>query len=348
MGQPLHRRVVPETFAQLLYEYLEARGHLPESVLGAPWPKPDAQGIGGVEVALWARMLERAEAKLADPLIGLHLGQSINIRHLGILGPVVASCDTLAAALQKLEHYQRLIFDVTHMTQRAGKGWVELVWDGRRETHPGRLVNETGFAVLIQICRSLVRGTANPLRVEFAHGGPADVRPYEDYFGCPVRFDRPEPFVRVGLDLLAAPLKSPDPALMQVLEQHAERLLAQLPQQEEIVETVRKAIAHALRDGEPDIEQISAKLHCSSRTLQRRLLQAGTSFRGELNLIRHELATSYLSDPRLQIVDIALLLGYSEHSAFTRAYKEWTGKTPNEIREDALRNGSSPRPVNRP
>lgn len=333
MGTPLHRRVVPETFAQLLYEYLEGQGQSPESVLGAPWPRPDPQGPGGVDVTLWARMLERAEARLADPLIGLHLGQHISLRHLGILGPVVSSCKTLAAALQKLERYQRLIFDVTHMTQRAGPGWVEMVWDSRPELHPGRLVNETGFAVLIQFCRSLVRGSGNPLLVEFAHPGPADPRPYEDWFGCPVRFDRPEALVRVGFDLLAMPLKSPDPALMQVLEQHAERLLAQLPQREEIVERLRKAIAHALREGEPEIETISAKLACSSRTLQRRLQQAGTSFRDELNLVRHELALSYLRDPRMQIVDIALLLGYSEHSAFTRAFRERTGTTPQQARQ---------------
>ena len=138
--------------------------------------------------------------------------------------------------------------------------------------------------------------------------------------------------MRVGLELLAAPLKSPDPALMQVLEQHADRLLAALPQHEEIVGQVRGAIAHALREGEPDIARISTRLACSSRTLQRRLKDAGTSFRDELNLVRHELALSYLRDPRLQIVDIALLLGYSEHSAFTRAYREWTGHTPQQQR----------------
>ena len=333
MGKPLHRRVVPEAYAQLLYEYLEARGHAPEAVLGQPWPAPDPQGLGGVDSELWARMLERAEAHLADPHLCLHLGQTISLRHLGIVGHVVAAAETLAAALQKLERYQRLIFDVTHMSQRAGPGWVELVWTSP-DYHPGRLVNESGFAVLMQVCRSLVRGPAHFLAVEFAHAiGPgADLSAYENYYGCPVRFGRPDPLIRVSLDLLAAPLKSPDAGLIAVLEQHADRLLAQLPQQEEIVERVRKAIAHALREGEPDIERISTQLHCSSRTLQRRLLQAGTSFRAELNLVRHELAASYLRDPRLQIVDVALLLGYSEHSAFTRAFREWTGRTPQEIR----------------
>ena len=334
MGKPLHRRVVPETYAQLLYEYLEAHGHTPESVLGEPWPEHDPTGLGGVDVDRWERMLACAEQHLGDPLLGLHVGQTITARHLGILGPVLLACDNLGAALQRLERYQRLIFDVVPMSQRAGPGWVDVVWDISRY-RPGRLVTETGFAVFTQFCRSIVRGVANLSAVEFAHLEPTDVRPYEDFFGCPVKFERPEPVIRVGLDFLASPLKSPDPGLILVLEQHADRLLSQLPQEAEVIEQVRKAIAHLLLEGEPDIEKVSVKLCCSSRTLQRRLRTAGTGFRDELNFVRYQLATSYLRDPRLQIVDVALLLGYSEHSAFTRAFREWVGKTPQQVREES-------------
>lgn len=335
MGKPLHRRVVPKTYTHLLHEYLQARGHLPDVVLGQPWPGPDSDGLGGVDVDLWEQMLERAELCLKDPLIGLHLGQSMDSRHLGTLGLVLLASDNLREALDKLERFQRLIFDVTPMHQRAGRGWVELVWDISRY-RPGRLVNETGFAVTLQFCRSLVRTPVNALDVEFAHPGPPDVRPYAAFFGGRVRFDRPEPLIRFDADLLASPLKSPDPALVRMIERHAEHLLSQLPQEDEVVEQVRKVIARRMREGEPHIESVSAALNCSSRTLQRRLRGAGTGFREELNLLRHQLAASYLRDPRLQVVDIALLLGYSEHSAFTRAFREWTGKTPQQSRELSL------------
>lgn len=333
MNQSLHRRVVPETYVQLLYEYLEARGYEPEEALGAPWPSHDGQAPSGVDVGLWADMLQRAKDLLADPLIGLHLGQTITLRHLGVLGPVLASCGTLATALQKLERYQRLVFDVAQMSTRICKDAVELVWDSRSEIHPGGLVNEAGFTVLVQISRMLTRHEVIPLTIEFAHTCTNGAQPYEDFFGCPVLFDRPEALVRFKVESLSAPLKSPDTALLQVLEIHADRILAQLPQQQEIVENVRREITRALHDGEPDIQSISKKLNCSSRTLQRRLRQADTNFRTELNVVRHELAVSYMRDPRLQIVDVALLLGYSEHSAFTRAFREWTGRSPQETRE---------------
>lgn len=73
-----------------------------------------------------------------------------------------------------------------------------------------------------------------------------------------------------------------------------------------------------------------------SRTLRRHLQQAGTGFREELLLVRHQLGISYLRDPRLQLVDIALLLGYSEHSAFTRAFREYCGSTPQQMRQQLL------------
>lgn len=332
MGKPLHRRVVPESFVQLVYEYLDARGHSPEVVLGEPWPA--TQG-GGVAVERWAGMLDRASQHLGDPLLGLNLGQTITPRHLGVLGYVLLACHNLAAALERLERYQRLVFDVIPMTSRPGPGWVELVWDSS-QFHPGRLVGENGLTVVTAFCRSMVRTPVSPLLVHFTSPGPADVRPYEDYFRCPVLFGQPEALLRVSLETLALPLKSPDAGLIAVMERHADQLLEQLPQEDAVVEQVRKATAYLLHAGEPDIEAVSAQLCCASRTLQRRLKAAGTGFREELGLVRRELADSYLRDPGLQIVDIALLLGYSEHSAFTRAYREWTGMTPQQGREKII------------
>lgn len=332
MGQPIHRRMVPVFYVQLLYDYLEAQGHEPEALLGEPWPVPDPDGMSGVNVLHWEYLLQTAATRLDDPLLALHVGQMVTVRHLGVLGAVLLASGNAAEALQRMHRYMRLVFDVVDLVVRPGDGWIDLAWDDR-DFDAGNLVNETGYTVIVQFGRSLIRGNADPMLVTFKHAAPADVAPYEAFFGCQVRFGEPATFVRFSTDMLALPLKSPDPGLISLLEQHADRLLAQLPQQTEIVEQVRKAIAGALNDGEPDIKRISAQLCCSTRTLQRRLGEAGTSFRKELNLVRYELAQSYMRDPRLQLTDVAMLLGYSEHSAFTRAFKEWSGKPPQAVRE---------------
>lgn len=331
MRQPIHRRVVPESYVQVLYEYLEAHGYEPESVLGDPWPDRGSQNLDGIEVEHWEQLLETAAEHLADPCLGLHVGQTITSHHLGILGSILLACENMGAASRQMERYLRLVFDVIPMTVRSDNGWFDITWDNS-EYLPGWRVNETGYTVIVQFCRNLARGTVKPLLVDFIDSAPADITPYETYFGCPVRFNQAEAVIRFSNELLELPLKSPDPALIALLEQHADHLLEQLPQQNEIVEQVRKAIVRLLREGEPDIERISAQLCCSTRTLQRKLREAGTGFRAELNLVRYELAQSYLLDPRLQITDISMLLGYSEHSAFSRAFKSWSGESPQEAR----------------
>lgn len=333
MSQPMHRRVVPETYVQLLYDYLKAQGHDPVSVLKEPWPQSDPRAAGGVDIQHWNHMLSTVAHLLNDPLLGIHVGQTISVRHLGVLGSVLLACNNLEAALVRLERYLRLVFDVLPMHRREGKGWVEIVWD-TSEYRPGSFVNETGIVAMVQFCRDLVFGTVNPIQIDFDHECPADPAPYEKFFGCPVRFGQAEVVMRFSMDVLAIQLKSPDPTLITLLEQHADRLLAELPSHYEVVEQLRRIISRELRESEPNIERVGAKLGLSPRTLQRRLQETGTTFRDELNLVRHELARSYLRDPRLQITEIAMLLGYSEHSAFTRAFKEWSGQTPLQARRN--------------
>ena len=113
-------------------------------------------------------------------------------------------------------------------------------------------------------------------------------------------------------------------------------LLAGLPGNDAIVAKLRKVLAAQLQNGEPKIDNASQELQCSVRTLQRNLKIAGTSFREEANLVRNELAKSYLADPRLQITEVAMLLGYSEHSAFTRAFRKMNGLTPKQLRMQRL------------
>lgn len=333
MTQPPHRRVIPETFVQLLYEYLTARGEAPATVLGEPWPMPQAHGLGGFPIERWMQLLDRAALHLNDPLLGLHLGQTVTPRHLGVLGYVLLACPNLAAALQRLDRYQRLVYDVTPMTRREGNGYVELVW-GAEQGRPGALTDETSITTLVQFCRSLTPEPLIPLRVQFINPAPPDFQPYLDYFGCPVLYCQDETVVRLNIGDLALPLKTADPGLIEIMERQADQLLEQLPQGKAVIEQVRKATARLLHSGEPNIEQVAASLCCAPRTAQRRLQAAGSSFRQELAWVRRQMAEAYLRDPRLNVADIALLLGYSEHSAFSRSYKEWTGITPQQWRDN--------------
>lgn len=336
MGQPLYQRAVPAAFTLLLYDYLEDRGQDSEAVLGMPRPSADPEQMQRVDVGQWEQMLIKAGEHLNDRLIGLHLGEMVNARHLGLVGHLLWACEDFGVVLQRLERFQRLIFDAIPMARRERDDAIEMVWD-ISEFRTGPLVGETGFATMVQFCRSVMQGESDPHSVDFAHPPPPDLGPFEAFFRCPVKFNCPEPIIRLGYDLLSRPLRRADPALEHVLEQHAERLLQRLPGQDETLNRLRRSVATRLRDGEPKIEWVCRELHLSSRTLQRRLSDIGTSFRQELNLVRNELARSYLRDPTLQITDVAMLLGYSEHSAFTRAFRKQNGMSPQQMRDQVSR-----------
>ncbi|MEW4937967.1 helix-turn-helix domain-containing protein [Acinetobacter baumannii] len=310
LNKPLYRRRISEIYVQLLFEYLEKLGHDPEKVLGEPWPKADSNHLEGVDIDHWESLLIIAKDYLNDPFIGLHVG--------------------LGAVLERFERYQRLVYDVYPATVRIYTEYVELSWDTKGE-QVGPLSDETGRTVIVQFCRSLIRGKERLKEIHFIHERPENVQPYEEYF---VLFEQPVALMRFDKEILSLPLKNSDAALVAILEKHADKLLASLPHIDEITDQVRKQIAYLLHQGEPTIEQLAERLNYSRRTLQRRLTEAGTNFRKELNIVRYELAKSYLKDLRLQIVEIALLLGYAEHSPFTRAYKEWSGKTPQQAREE--------------
>lgn len=334
MNKAIHRRVVPLTYVRLLYEYIESLGHDPELMLKQAWPAPDPTGIAGMDVELWADLLETARDQLDCPTLALELAKGITTRHLGVLGAVLLASDNLGGALMRFEQYQRLVFDVNPMEFRFHGDTFEMVWD-ISNFRVRNLVEQVGFAVTAHFAREIARGEVKVHEVRFQGKQPADLKPYEAFFGCPVTFEATEPGFILDSGVLSLPLKGADPSMVAMLEQHADSLLDKLPRQEEIIEKVRREVAHALRDGEPDINSVSDKLHTSSRTLQRKLNAAGINFRKEVGIVRLELANDYLKDLRLKIVDIAILLGYSEHSAFTRAYKEWTGRSPHEARGGA-------------
>ncbi|WP_081992451.1 AraC family transcriptional regulator [Collimonas arenae] len=321
------RGVVPSTYVRLLYEHLEKKGIDAAVLLGEEVPEAADRGLLRYPVGRWRVLLERAAEHLNDPLLGLHLGQTITPAHLGVMGYVLLACPHLAAALTRMQHYHRLLYDTNPLHVTAQGFEVKLEW-GVERGRPGALVDECAITGLIQFARDVTGLRGSLIEVGFVNQAPPDLKPYRDWFGCPVLFEQATTTVRFPLDRLTSPLRQPDASLLHVLEQQAATMLAELPQTDDFEQAVRRCIARLIREGEPELERVANELHVSSRTLQRRLDESGVNFRALREEIRHRLAEHYLLDPRLQLVEIAQLLGYSEQSAFTRAFQRWSGRTP--------------------
>lgn len=325
------RGVVPSSYVRVLYEYLAAKGVNAERLLGEPAPNPTGPAPGRYPVQRWRQHLERAAAHLHDDDLGLHLGQTITPRHFGVMGYVLLACGTLGAALTRLHHYQRLVYDVSPMRIDAHGHSVTLEW-GTENGRPGRLVDETAITALVQFARDVTGERAAIECVDFVNARPRSLAPYRRYFGGEVRFEQDATRVRLPLALLAKPLRQPDDALLAMLEQQAESLLAALPEAGDLEQAVRRAVASFAREGEISLERVAAALHTSPRTLHRRLDALALGFRALRDDTRRRLAEQHLADPGMTLAEIALLLGYSEQSAFTRAFRKWTGTTPLQAR----------------
>jgi AraC-like DNA-binding protein len=190
---------------------------------------------------------------------------------------------------------------------------------------------------LLRELANLRKGEPLALEAAFQHPPlPADaLAELQSSIGCPLRFNEGETRLVLSRAALERPVVAPNQGLFAYLERHAEALQARVRASASIASRVRELLTLCLREGEPDQGAVARQLAVSERTLQRRLQDEGVTFAGLLDEVRADLSRMYLGDPQLAVFEIAFLLGYSEPSAFNRAFRRWTGQTPSEFRGSA-------------
>lgn len=292
-------------------------------------------GQNRVSLQLWTSLLEKISVAVDDPALGLAIGKRIAPRHVGVLGYLVLSCQNLGQALTRFARYQRLVYDVNPFSVHIDERGMELRW-GIDFGKPGPLVDETSIAALFSFLHTLTNQPLHPSFVSFVNPKPANLQVYADYFHCPVEFEDEFTRVRFPTEYLSVPLLHSDPTLLELLSQQAETLLLVLPKADAFEEKLQQVIVQCLHEGEPTLPAVSVYLALSTRTLQRRLQERGLVFQEILEDTRRELALRYLTDKSLSLTDIALLLGYSEQSAFNRAFKRWYDQPPKSYRKQLL------------
>lgn len=281
-----------------------------------------------------------ASELLHDPDLGLHAGASVRPGHLGSHGYVLMSCSNGRELLERSLRYSSLVIDACRNEVEERDGLCIRYW---RSNLPGgapagRIQDDMNMAVWISMARWVgARPDHRPSWVSFRHAEPADTSEYQRLFGCPLIFDAADTAVAFPASLLDQPLPQGNAAVRQMLDALCERLLAQLADQAEPswLGACRRAISQALQQGVPEPVQVAASLDLSEAELRQRLASRGLSFRALVDDLRQQLGLGYIRDPGLSLVDIAYLLGFSEQSAFQRAFKRWTGRTPGEYRRES-------------
>lgn len=281
-----------------------------------------------ISFSLWWELLDRLQQRYPGRHIGLELGQLVRPEFVGVLGYLLLSSETVANALQGFQRYQRLLHDGDRATASLQDGCLRLSWT--TDYGPSsRLSDEVLVVGMLTFIRQITgRPDLSPQAVHFSFAEPSVVKPYEQVLGCPVFFQQTQTAILIDPEYLALPVNNHNAGLKQLLEQQAQALMDVLPQTESFVQSLRTALLKALQSGEPTSRCVARLLHLSERTLFRRLEEHQLAFKEVLAQTRMQLAKEYLSEGRLTHSEIALLLGYSEQSAFSRAFKRESGLSP--------------------
>lgn len=290
---------------------------------------PDSRLSYSYMIELWRVVREGREH---EP-IGLRAAQAMRAAELGVVGYAMFYSEKLSRALQRLIRYSRLLSEAVRYDMREDQGRVMLIAEADSRLlaiwHPV----VSSLVAALTIAREITQDPVVPLEVRLQPPAPLNTSEYRQFFRCPVRFDKPQAAIIFSSTQMQLPIKESDPVLSGYLDQLAGHVLGSLQvPPDDFVDQVRRALWYELSAGKPELWRIADRLSISPRTLQRRLSEAGTSFSGILEDLRRELSRRLLVDRKLAVSEVAFLLGYSEPSAFQRAFRRWQGQSPSQYR----------------
>ena len=331
MARPLKAPRISVTAATGLIAALEAAGVSVDEILRsagldrAALKDPD----GFIPCAAFARLLEECARATNDECFGLHFGERYNPKSLGAVVYVTLNSPTFAAACDNAERY-------IHLHNQGVEAYRTVAGDRVYLRHllpdfglkSVRQHNEYSMTVILNVFRIMAGSAWSPLEVQFVHEAPRDSSEHTRVFGCPVSFACETNALVLERGFTERQVPAADPRLIPILKRYLDQVLHAMPREDQFLCAARKAVAECMRDGECKLAVVAKKLALSPRSLQRRLEEYGIDFSTLVNETRRRFAIEYLKNPNNTLTEVAFLLGYSEVSAFNRAFKRWTGTTP--------------------
>ncbi len=284
-------------------------------------------------VAATTRLWQLAVQASGDDAFGLTVARHVSQTTFHALGYSLAASSTLKEAFDRLLRYFRIVTDAAELSfeETAEDYQLRLQVDPARAVIAPQAMDAFAY-LMLRLCRGLYRRDFSPLRVSLMRAPPHHLAAFERAFRAPLQFEAAENRLCFAREPLEARLEGANPELARHNDEIVLRYLAR-HDRDNLVARVRGLLAEWLPSGVPGEEAIAAALHLSSRSLQRKLAEEGSSYSQLLTDTRQELARSYLADPRSSVSEIAYLLGFADTSSFTRAFKRWEGASPSAYRE---------------
>ncbi|MFV0477328.1 MAG: AraC family transcriptional regulator [Parahaliea sp.] len=285
-----------------------------------------------ISIPKWHALMNRCVQITQDESFGLFAAMQLRPQVLSSLGLAWLASDTVYDGLQRMIRFSRLMSTAVRMTIEETGSLVNVHIELLVEWEPGLApALDYSIGVIVRMSRLTMGEYLAPVRIAIERPAPADPGVWEYWFAAPVTFAVDGSCLSWARSDIVEPLSTGDPELARVNDEYTEVILATFLQDSISREVVDKIIQF-LPDGPPSQVRVADALHVSTRTLQRKLQEENTSFVELLGEARLALARKYLRNPQRSVVETAYLLGFSEPSTFSRAFKRWTGQSPVEYR----------------
>lgn len=334
--------VVLAAAATGLVGFIEAHSGDVDSIFGNSGIAPDMAGAPTLKLKLssYCRLFEEA-AKRARPArfhggnFGLWFGQQFRPRDLGMWGYAAISAPTLGAALDNLVRLFHFHQESSFMRLAAGPdGLMRLEYQIRSsEIIERRQDAELSLGMFANVIRDCAGSRWAPVEVHFEHPRPGGWEEHEAAFDAPCYFSQRTNALIFRPELLERRMPGSDLQLMSMMETCLESLGSRREGVEGLADRVKTAIRVNLPAGYPSLDQIARELRVTPASIQREFAEQGITYKETVEITRQNLARMYLEQRLLPLTEIAMLLGYSELSAFTRAFTRWTGSSPRAYRK---------------
>lgn len=276
----------------------------------------------------------KASELIKDPCFGLRIADFWSPTDLHALGYAFLASSTLRTGFKRIARYAYVVDNSIGFSLQDDGDYVCLISNMSRQ-FPTVAEEDAIWSHIISLCRAVDSEELKPTEVQLRHQKLSCDEEYNKYFRCPIRFEAGRSaviFKKLDVD---DPLPAKNRELALVNDKILSRYLSSL-RESDYVKRVKKAIADDLPTGTPRREKIADALYLSVRSLHRKLAAQDTTYSRLLDGVRRELAEQYILDPTRSLNEIVFLLGFSEASAFTRAFKRWTGQTPKAYRETMI------------
>ncbi|HEX2138910.1 MAG TPA: AraC family transcriptional regulator [Woeseiaceae bacterium] len=279
---------------------------------------------------------ELAEKATQDPSFGLSIAEHVHPTSLHALGYSLFASNDLESFCRRIVRYFGLVSTnaVTEAEEIAEEFHLSMLpATGRTAYAP----QDAWLATLMRFSRFIYRPNFDPLRVRLRRPQPANgAERFSNWFRAPIEFGSPKNTLVFRLSDMHVRLPAANAELARQNDQVVLALLRQIDRND-IIAQVRASLIGLLPSGDCSKQAVAAQLNLSERTLQNRLVARGTTYSDLLSETRRELAEQYMNQNLHSISEVAFLLGFSEISSFSRAFRAWTGESPSSYRERSLR-----------